>query len=132
MAKVVCGKTPPGVGWKLHSGTYRPRLNNTQQPAATEKEIQGIYLDVDTSPFGFVETPRYAISLSGTSYRWATTGGDAVYKPSNLGFRVHVRRSDGAALTPTDAEACGLHIHWLALEGNSITLDGERPAIVGP
>ncbi|MGH8602601.1 MAG: hypothetical protein ACREXR_07435, partial [Gammaproteobacteria bacterium] len=114
------------------SGKYTPRKNNTAAASESVKEIQGIYRDVDTSSFKFSETPKYAISLSGTSYKWATTGGDAVYDPTKNGFRVYVRRSDDAALTPRDAEDCGLHIHWVALEGESITLDAEQAASKGP
>lgn len=132
MAKVACGKTPPGSGWHSHKGTYTPRLNYTASPAASTSEVEGIYIDVDTSSFDFSEIPHYAISLSGTSYKWATTGGDAVYNPTKDGFRVYIRRSDGAPLTAKDAEGCGLCIHWLALEGGSVTLDGDEPPVTGP
>ena len=116
-SKTACGKTSPGSGW-------RPAQNK-----AGDKEIVGIYIDVDTGSFAFSETPRYAISLSGASYEWATTGGDAVCNPTENGFEVYVKRSDGAALTPQDARDCGLYINWLALEGESITLESVPDTI---
>lgn len=105
MARLACGKTAPGSGWRSYS--------------------DGICIDVDTSPANFSITPKYAVSLSGTTYRWATTGGNVVLNPTATGLRVCIRRSDKTPLTPADAETCGLHVHWIGLEGDEIAIESQ-------
>ena len=93
------GSTTPG------STSWQPYPGNT-----------GIYLDVDTSAGQFTTTPKYFTSLGGNSSHWATTGVTSIYTPSPTGFRVYVRWSDGAALTPAQANSFQWHLNWLGVE----------------
>jgi hypothetical protein len=93
--KVVGGRTPVG--------------NTAWQPYAT-----GIFVDVDTSFAGFTQTPLYITSLGGNGAQWETTGATSIYQPTPTGFRVYVRLSSGASLTPAFANQYGWHINWIA------------------
>ena len=92
------GSTPPG------STNWQPYGNNT-----------GIYLDIDTSGCGFNSTPRYFTSIGGRSNHWSTTGATSIYNATPTKFRVYVRRSNGATLTPAYANARKWHINWFAV-----------------
>jgi hypothetical protein len=76
---------------------------------------EGIFLDVDTSSFGFETTPIYITSLGGKSGHWGTTGATSIYDPTPKGFRVYVRHSTGGVLTPAGANQLGWHINWIAV-----------------
>jgi hypothetical protein len=76
----------------------------------------GISVDVNTSAAGFTSTPLYIVSLHGSSHHWATTGGSSVYNPTPTGFRIYVRFSSGANLTPTDANTNQWHIQWVGIQ----------------
>lgn len=76
---------------------------------------EGIFLDVDTSSFGFKTTPIYITSLGGESGHWGTTGATSIYNPTPQGFRVYVRHSTGGVLTPAGANRLGWHINWIAV-----------------
>jgi hypothetical protein len=76
---------------------------------------EGIFLDVDTSSFGFETTPIYITSLGGKSGHWGTTGATSIYDPTPKGFRVYVRFSSGGELTPAGANQLGWHINWIAV-----------------
>ena len=105
MGRLAYGKTAPGSGWQSYS--------------------DGVCIDVDTSSANFSTSPKYAISLGGSTYCWPTTGGNVVYNPTAKGFRVCIRRTDKTRLTPADAESCGLHIQWIGLEGDEILIEGQ-------
>jgi hypothetical protein len=93
------GSTEPGAtNWK-------PYGNNT-----------GIYLDVDTSACGFTSTPKYFTTIGGRSNHWSTTGATSIYLATPTSFRVYVRFSNGATLTPAYAHARGWHINWFGIE----------------
>ena len=93
------GRTPPGAtDWK-------PYLGGTT----------GIFVHVDTSAVQFPSTPAYVASLACATSAWATTGGSVVYKPTPTGFRIYVRRSNGAPITPADANTWQWHINWVGV-----------------
>lgn len=73
-------------------------------------------VDVNTSAGKFSATPSYVTSLGGNNRHWATTGGTSVYLETATGFRVYVRWSDGAALTPAMANSYQWHINWIGME----------------
>lgn len=95
--RIAGGATRAGEGWQVHLPT-------------------GIYIDVDTSQGKFRKTPVYVTSLGGNSSHWATTGGNAVYNPTPIGFRVYVRWSGGTPLTPAEANADQWRVHWFGIE----------------
>ena len=76
---------------------------------------EGVFVDVDTSSAGFTTTPIYITSLGGTTHHWATTGATSIYAPTPTGFRVHIRYSNGAPLTPAIANGFGWYINWIAV-----------------
>jgi len=76
---------------------------------------EGIFLDVDTSSFGFKNTPIYITSLGGDSGHWVTTGATSIYAPTPQGFRIYVRVSTGGELTPAGANRLKWHINWIAV-----------------
>lgn len=98
--RIACGNTPPGAtGWMAYTG-------NTP----------GIYVDVNTSSGKFTSAPIYTTSLGGINAHWATTGATSIYYPTATGFRVYVRWSDAASLTPATANANQWHINWIGME----------------
>src|ERR1700751_6424236 len=98
MPRVVIGSgTTPATAWQQYTGGGGP----------------GIFIDVDTSHALFPERPTYVCSLHGSSEHWDTTGGSSIYNPTETGFRVYVRRTNGTAITPQDAEANGWRIEWI-------------------
>jgi hypothetical protein len=101
-----------GIRIKIASGSTTPGTTNWQPYAGTS----GIYLDVDTSAGKFTSTPRYFTTLGGNSSHWSTTGANAIYNATPTGFRVYVRWSDGAALTPAQANSFQWHINWIGIE----------------
>ena len=76
----------------------------------------GLYLDVDTSSAGFTETPIYITSLGGTSDHFVTTGATSIYKETPTGFRVYVRLTSGAPITPEYANYRKWHVRWMGIE----------------
>ena len=76
---------------------------------------QGIFVDVDTSSFGFTTTPIYITSLGGTGYHWTTTGATSIYTPTPTGFRVYVRFTVEGQISPAFANQNGWHINWIAV-----------------
>lgn len=96
---IASGKTAPGQGW---------------QPYANGK---GIFIDVDTSSFDFTTTPVYVTALHGRTSHYDTVGASSVYSPTPTGFRIYIRRRDGAALQPAFAQQRDWHIQWIAIEG---------------
>ena len=88
-------------------------------PGATDWVQYGsnwLYLDVDTSSAGFTETPIYITSLGGTSDHFVTTGATSIYKESPTGFRVYVRLTSGAPITPEYANYRKWHVRWMGIE----------------
>ncbi|MDD3565958.1 MAG: C1 family peptidase [Methanothrix sp.] len=86
----------------------------------------GLYLDVDTSSAGFTETPIYITSLGGTNI-WATTGATSIYVPTPTGFRIFVKFSNGAQITPDQANLWNWHIQWVGIIPRSLTNVGSTP-----
>jgi len=96
-------------------------------PGATDwKQFgsNGLYLDVDTSKAGFTETPIYITSMGGTNI-WATTGVNSIYVPTPTGFRVYVRFSSGASITPGQANSWNWHVRWIGIIPKSLTNTGS-------
>ena len=100
------------ASFKMGSGTTVPGATNWQ-PYGNNT---GIYLDIDTSGCGFTSIPRYFTTIGGRSNHWSTTGATSIYNATPTKFRVYVRFSNGAALTPAYANARMWHINWLAVE----------------
>lgn len=87
-------------------------------PGATAWQVfnpSGIFVDVDTSAAGFGRVPVYVSALGGTAHHWEATGGSAIYQPTAAGFRVYVRYSSNAPLTPADANANGWVVQWIGV-----------------
>jgi hypothetical protein len=105
VAKFASGKTEPGA---------------TKWQRDTKIVGDGVYVDVDTSAAGFVQTPIYVTSIGGDSYHWAVTGASAVYQATPTGFRVSIRWEKGfwddKTLTPEFANTNKWHINWIAFE----------------
>jgi hypothetical protein len=98
MPRVVIGSgVSPSNAWQQYTGGGGP----------------GIFIDVDTSHAQFPEQPVYVCSLHGNSDHWSTIGGSSIYSPTATSFRVYVRRADGSALTPQQAQSNGWHISWI-------------------
>jgi len=98
--RIASGQTKPGsTAWQVYS------------PA-------GIMVDVNTSAGKFSTVPVYVTSIGGKSGHWATTGATSVYLATATGFRIYVRLSNGAALTPAIANDNGnqWHINWIGME----------------
>ncbi|MDZ8261370.1 hypothetical protein [Nostoc sp. ChiQUE01b] len=98
--KIAAGSTIPGAtNWQVYQGN-----------------INGIYVDVDTSGANFTSTPKYVTSIGGDGYHWATTGGSAIYYPTPKGFRIYVRFSDyNGTLSPAFANQNRFHINWIGI-----------------
>ena len=83
---------------------------------------QCVYLDIDTTAAGFTKTPVYVTSIGGEEEQWVAAGAQAVYPippaqaPTNAGFRVYIRRRDGAPLSPEEAQKKGWQINWVGVE----------------
>jgi len=78
--------------------------------------LNGIYVDVNTSAAGFSEIPRYITALHGTGSHWATTGGSSVYSPMPTGFRIYIQWADRSPLAPAFAQANGWYIQWIGIQ----------------
>ena len=77
----------------------------------------GIYVTVDTSSAGFINTPLYFTSIGGVSYHWTVTGGSAIYQPTNKSFRIYVRRPDAVSEITVEAMRIGKwYINWVGIE----------------
>lgn len=74
-----------------------------------------IFVDVNTAAAGFASTPIYFTSVGGTSNHRNAQGVNAIYSATKTGFRVYLRRWDGAALTPAYANSNGWKIQWLGV-----------------
>jgi len=75
----------------------------------------GLYLDVDTSSAGFDEAPIYLTSLGGNSGHWTVLGATSIYQATPTGFRSYVRFSNGAPITPVQANLWKWHIQWTGI-----------------
>lgn len=85
------GRTVPGAtAWKQYGSS-------------------GVYLDVDTSPCSFGETPLYFASVGGNKNHWTTTGATSIYAPTATGFRVYLYYT---GITPALANSWDWHIDW--------------------
>lgn len=85
-----------------------------QTPVVTDWKYyhkDGIYVDVDTSSCGFIDTPPYVTSLIGKSNHWRSTGSSEVYKISPTGFRTYI---NWPGLTVAMAKDRRWRINWMA------------------
>src|SRR5687767_3349464 len=96
VTKIAAGQTAPGADWQVYSPS-------------------GIQIDVDTSAGAFTSTPIYVASVGGVGSHWMLTGTSAIYIPTPTGFRIYVRRSDDAAISPATASANGWHVKWIGI-----------------
>jgi len=71
-----------------------------------------IYVDVDTTLAGFTETPLYFASLGGYYSQWGVDGINAIYSPTQTGFRIYLRNELDNSLTPHNANERGWYIQW--------------------
>tara|TARA_Y100000310_G_C20700057_1_gene828924 strand:+ start:3194 stop:4117 length:924 start_codon:yes stop_codon:yes gene_type:complete len=95
--KIVCGQTPvDNSPWEVYVD-------------------YGITMQVDTSSAEFTETPIYLSSLGGGGSHWDTTGGSEIYNADSNSFRVYVKFTTSAALTPARAKTLKWHINWCAI-----------------
>ncbi|MBN3896557.1 MAG: hypothetical protein HWQ41_15215 [Nostoc sp. NOS(2021)] len=94
---------------KIAAGSTTPGATNWQP------YTNGIYVDVDTSGANFTSTPKYVTSIGGDGYHWQTTGGSAIYYPTPIGFRVYVRFSDNATISPALANQYRWYINWIGI-----------------
>ena len=100
--RISAGQTPPeATAWQPYPSADGP----------------GIYVDVDTRAGKFSSTPIYVTSLGGREKHWVTAGATSIYNATATGFRVYVRRLNGAALTPDEARSLKWHINWYGIEG---------------
>src|SRR5262249_44705872 len=81
--------------YAIHPGYEIDQVLCQGQTAASSTSWQQdgntIYVDVDTSSCGLDTTPLYISALNGDSGHWVTTGGNAIYYPTNKGFRIYLR-----------------------------------------
>lgn len=78
---------------------------------------KGVYVDVDTTSAGFINTPLYFTSIGGNSSHWTVTGGSAIYQPTNKSFRIYVRRPDAVSEITVEAMRINKwHINWVGIE----------------
>jgi hypothetical protein len=110
--RIGSGSTPAG------STAWKPYDPNSPIPG------RGIYVDVDTTAAGFKNTPNYVASLCGKGNHWEVCGSNAIYNPTNVGFRIYLRYSWNAPgheqppLTPAFANAAGhqWYVSWIGVE----------------
>jgi len=81
-------------------------------------DANSIYLDVDTSNYGFSDNVMYFANLIGTSSHWETTGATSIYNPSKNGFRVYLNYSDTDILET--AKKNKWTINWVGVEYKSL------------
>jgi hypothetical protein len=100
------GCTNPGhTGWKQAAVGWDGKKGS----AWTRKAL---FVDVDTSPWGFVQAPRYFTMLHGAKDHYKTQGSNIVYFPTATGFRVYVVSND-SPVTAAQAEAKKWAISWM-------------------
>lgn len=110
---------------------YNWKMNILKVKADSKKFITGVadnwkrdeaanslYVDVDTSNYGFNSTPLYFASLYGDSRHCIMAGISSIYIPSKTGFRVHIISVDGNKITPEYAHSYKWKLHWLAIPQN--------------
>jgi len=57
-----------------------------------------LYMDIDTSEFGFSDNVKYFTSLQGNSGNWQAVGYTSIYNSSKDGFRIYLEYKPGDAL----------------------------------
>ena len=97
---------------RIASGQTKPGSTAWQQ----YPNGAGVFVDVNTSTGKFSAIPAYITSIGGRTHHWATTGATSVYLATATGFRIYVKWSDGAALTPQTANSYEWHINWVGME----------------
>ncbi len=107
VTRLSTGRTVAGSGWQTYTGPDQP----------------GLWIQVDTSSAGFTSAPNYVTSVGGYAFHWLLTGTSAVYPPDatlggdlRRGFRIFVRYSNGAAITPNDAWQNQWYVQWIGAE----------------
>ena len=75
-----------------------------------------IYVDVDTTNAGFIDTPLYFTSIGGNYRHWEVDGINAIYSPTKTGFRIYLRDDLSDYLTPELANQMGWNIQWLGVQ----------------
>ncbi|MQY13494.1 hypothetical protein SRB5_36420 [Streptomyces sp. RB5] len=95
--RIAAGRTRPGEGWQQYY-------------------CCGIYLDVDTSSAHFSGRPVYTSSIGGEGNQWELTGTSAIYSPTATGFRIYLRWSSGAPITPAVAADRRWYVNWIGVD----------------
>ena len=124
--------TAQANGWNWHINWTGSAASTVTPGLCAGKTVTGntnwqsygsaaIYLDVNTSGCGNQAIPVYATSLGGSSAHYMAVGATSIYQPTQSGFRVYVRRSDGAGLTPAQANGMNWHINWTAVPETAVT-----------
>ena len=93
------------TGWKQATTGWE----GTKNSAWTQKAL---YVDVDTAPWGFVQTPRYFTMMQGKKNHYKPQGSNIVFSPTASGFRVYAI-SNSKSITPAQAEAYQWAISWM-------------------
>jgi len=101
------------VGSRVKPGAGTVQCGGATEAGSTawvQYATDGIYVDVDTSKCGFMQTPEYLSSLGGKSSHWTSTGGSEIYLPTPTGFRVYIHKKSA---TPAYANDRLWHINWI-------------------
>ncbi|MGB3245220.1 MAG: hypothetical protein WBB25_11840 [Sulfitobacter sp.] len=69
---------------------------------------------VDTSVAGFKSTPNYYVSITGSG-AWIADGLDSIYSATAEGFKLYVRREDGANLPSSANGKANWCIRWMGI-----------------
>eukprot|EP00937_MAST-01D_sp_MAST-1D-sp2_P006185 g6185.t1 len=80
-----------------------------------QSDPRSLYVDLDTVPAAFHDTPFYFTSLLGAKNHWKLTGQHEIYSPQSGSFRVYVR--DRNPITPEHANAYGWVVAWAGMQG---------------
>ena len=107
-------------GWYIQwTGIPRTEVNagSTVQGATDWKQYSSnsIYVDVDTTKAGFIDTPLYFTSIVGDYRQWEVDGINAIYLPTKTGFRIYLRDELSNYLTPELANQMGWKVQWIGI-----------------
>jgi hypothetical protein len=82
------------------------------QRTARDDQIQ---MNINTSLCRFQDTPMYFTSITGGVGHYLLTGINAIYEPSNYGFTIYVRSTDGASADTLMQRSAQWNVNWFGL-----------------
>ena len=110
-------KGPNNQAFRIAVGVTKPGADWRQQQQSDNKVI---FTQVNTSSAKFSSTPYYFTSLVGkdedpakNKNYWKVQGTTSIYSPSKNSFQIYLFFPD--KMTPQQAEALNLSIHWVAI-----------------